>query len=184
MAGEPLKFSTPWPRPLALSLKNHIPRLTRPSFRLSLDLPSPSTDLNYATQLSCHCAQSAARPTLYVHLIYRFRLVLSDPFPLFRAPSVCGDISTRSGSLFLEPSLRFVRSSFFLKRHQRNEWHVCECGKQFLDPAGRSRCRAGHSRSFGCSASECSYRFVPPNQSPRSSLICGWINTGAAARTL
>lgn len=43
-------------------------------------------------------------------------------------------------------------------QHQRNEWHVCECGKQFLDPAGRSRCRAGHSRSFGCSASECSYR--------------------------
>ncbi|KIO27773.1 hypothetical protein M407DRAFT_188494 [Tulasnella calospora MUT 4182] len=43
-------------------------------------------------------------------------------------------------------------------QHQRTEWHVCECGRQFLDPAGRSRCRAGHSRSFGCSASGCSYR--------------------------
>lgn len=43
-------------------------------------------------------------------------------------------------------------------QHQQNEYHKCECGRRFLDPAGRSRCRAGHSRSFGCLAPDCSYR--------------------------
>ncbi|KIO22546.1 hypothetical protein M407DRAFT_245124 [Tulasnella calospora MUT 4182] len=42
-------------------------------------------------------------------------------------------------------------------QHQRNEWHVCECGRQFLDPAGRSRCRARHAKSFGCPVHGCSY---------------------------
>lgn len=43
-------------------------------------------------------------------------------------------------------------------QHQRNEWHVCECGRQFLDPAGRSRCRARHAKSFGCPVYGCSYQ--------------------------
>ncbi|KIO24504.1 hypothetical protein M407DRAFT_100026 [Tulasnella calospora MUT 4182] len=44
-------------------------------------------------------------------------------------------------------------------QHQQSEYHECEhCGKRFLDPAGRSRCRAGHSKSFGCPAPNCDYR--------------------------
>ncbi|KIO32146.1 hypothetical protein M407DRAFT_115587 [Tulasnella calospora MUT 4182] len=43
-------------------------------------------------------------------------------------------------------------------QHQRNEWHSCECGKRFLDPAARSRCRARHAKSFGCPARSCTYQ--------------------------
>lgn len=43
-------------------------------------------------------------------------------------------------------------------QHQRSEWHVCECGKQFLDPAARSRCRAGHLKSFACPLQGCYYQ--------------------------
>lgn len=43
-------------------------------------------------------------------------------------------------------------------QHRRSEWHVCECGRQFLDPAGRSRCRARHAKSFGCPAYGCTYQ--------------------------
>lgn len=43
-------------------------------------------------------------------------------------------------------------------QHQRSEYHACECGKKFLDPAARSRCRARHARSFGCPSYGCSYQ--------------------------
>lgn len=43
-------------------------------------------------------------------------------------------------------------------QHAQSEYHECECGKRFLDPAGRSRCRASHSRSFGCPVSGCGYK--------------------------
>ncbi|KIO20105.1 hypothetical protein M407DRAFT_245943 [Tulasnella calospora MUT 4182] len=43
-------------------------------------------------------------------------------------------------------------------QHAQSEWHACECGRSFLDPAGRSRCRTGHSKSFACSAWGCDYR--------------------------
>ncbi|KIO24512.1 hypothetical protein M407DRAFT_244430 [Tulasnella calospora MUT 4182] len=43
-------------------------------------------------------------------------------------------------------------------QHEQSKYHECECGKQFLDPAGRSRCRARHSRSFGCPVRGCGYR--------------------------
>lgn len=43
-------------------------------------------------------------------------------------------------------------------QHLRQQWHACECGKRFLDPAGASRCRRGHLKSFRCPVWECDYR--------------------------
>lgn len=52
------------------------------------------------------------------------------------------------------------RTEFSHFRHQKSESYKCECGKRFLDPARRSRCRASHSKSFGCPAEDCNYRYV------------------------
>lgn len=43
-------------------------------------------------------------------------------------------------------------------QHLQSEWHYCTCGKRFLDPAARSRCRTGHLQSFGCPIWGCDYR--------------------------
>lgn len=43
-------------------------------------------------------------------------------------------------------------------QHSQTRLHFCECGKGFLDPAGRSRCRSRHSRTYGCSAPGCYYQ--------------------------
>lgn len=71
-------------------------------------------------------------------------------------------------------------------------WYNCDdCGLRFLNPASRSRCRMGHSRSFGCSDWDCDFRFVRrikfisfsrsftvcPSPAPRA-------NTEVAARTV
>lgn len=43
-------------------------------------------------------------------------------------------------------------------QHSRRDWHTCKCGKRFLDPAGASRCRTGHLKTFRCPVWGCDYR--------------------------
>ncbi|KAG9016001.1 hypothetical protein FRB90_003892 [Tulasnella sp. 427] len=43
-------------------------------------------------------------------------------------------------------------------QHLQTEWHQCECGTSYPDPARRSRCRSKHLRSYGCPVQGCSYR--------------------------
>lgn len=43
-------------------------------------------------------------------------------------------------------------------QHSKEDLFVCGgCGKTYLDPAGRSRCQARHSKSFGCPVLGCDY---------------------------
>ncbi|KAG8891587.1 hypothetical protein FRC01_014622, partial [Tulasnella sp. 417] len=72
-------------------------------------------------------------------------------------PSKAYQLTVRPRSFCDCPPSSFTSLGGLFCRHQRNEWHSCECGKRFLDPAARSRCRARHSKSFGCPARNCTY---------------------------
>lgn len=65
--------------------------------------------------------------------------------------SLCHDCGKTLASV---TGLRRHRNS----QHLRGQWHSCECGRRFLDPAGRSRCRRGHLKTFGCPIVDCPYR--------------------------